>query len=117
MSHNRMTARILGAAGIAVATGTALLAGGTTAVAHAEPPGMCAPGMPCGPGGGGMGMGGPGGFDRGGPGEFGPTGFGGPGGPGGPGANGPGGPGGPILGPVGNILSDLCVLPIVCPPR
>lgn len=85
-------------AAVAIARGGVLLAlGGVAApVAQAEPPGMCMPGMPCGPGG----PGGPGGF----------------GGPGGPGGFGPG-PGGPVLGPVGSFLSDLCILPIVCPPH
>ncbi|TGD86745.1 hypothetical protein BayCH28_15985 [Mycolicibacterium sp. CH28] len=105
-------ARMGRAAMLAVSGSGVLLALGSVAapVAQAQPPGMCVPGMPCGPGG----PGGPGGFGMGGPAGNGPMGF-GPGGPGGPGPAAPGF-GGPGLGPVGSFLSDLCILPIVCPP-
>ena len=109
MFPKAVVTRIGRTAAVAITGGGVLLAlGGVAApVAQAEPPGMCMPGMPCGPGG----PGGPGGF---GPGPGGPGGN--RPGPGGPGGLGPG-PGGPVLGPVGEFLSNLCVLPIVCPPR
>lgn len=122
MSHKRTASRLGRATAIAVCGSGVLLAVGSVAtpIAQAEPPGVCGFGMPCGPGGPGGGPGGPG-IGPGGPGGVGPMGFGmgSPGGPGGPGFGGPGGQGfggPPVLGPLGGLLPNLCILPIVCPP-